>query len=157
MVVSNQVLEHVRDHDRFIYECARVLRPGGIALHLFPLRSCLWESHLDLPLAHWIKDHDTLKAYIRTCSKLGLGKFRSHRESTGVSIDSFAEAHADYVHYFTNYPSFRDLAAIAKRNKLRVSMRHTCEFYFAKCRQIAGRPARWQYPREILDCLLVLR
>jgi SAM-dependent methyltransferase len=31
-VVSNQVIEHLHDTDGFVRECARVLRPGGIAV-----------------------------------------------------------------------------------------------------------------------------
>src|SRR3954470_10773868 len=31
-MVSNQVIEHVHDTDRFVSECLRVLAPGGIAV-----------------------------------------------------------------------------------------------------------------------------
>lgn len=38
LVVSNSVLEHVRDFPSAARECLRVLRPGGLALHYIDLR-----------------------------------------------------------------------------------------------------------------------
>jgi SAM-dependent methyltransferase len=37
-VVSEQVFEHVHDFDQAVREIARVLRPGGVSLHVFPSR-----------------------------------------------------------------------------------------------------------------------
>jgi SAM-dependent methyltransferase len=78
-VMSNQVMEHVADHDRVFAETSRVLRDGGYAVHLFPLKHCLWEDHLNLPLAHRIVHHDLLRWYIKSMSRLGFGKFGEHR------------------------------------------------------------------------------
>ena len=36
-VISNQVIEHVRDHDRLLADVARVLKADGLSVHLFPL------------------------------------------------------------------------------------------------------------------------
>ena len=43
VVLSNQVMEHVADHDRVFAETNRVLRDGGYAVHLFPLKHCVWD------------------------------------------------------------------------------------------------------------------
>jgi SAM-dependent methyltransferase len=51
LICSESVLEHVLDKDLAMYECARVLKPGGIAVHLFPRRFHLVETHIYVPLA----------------------------------------------------------------------------------------------------------
>jgi ubiquinone/menaquinone biosynthesis C-methylase UbiE len=38
MVVSRAVLEHLRDVDGFLAEAARVLKPGGVMVHMMPSR-----------------------------------------------------------------------------------------------------------------------
>lgn len=54
LVVSRTVLEHVADVGRFVAESARVLRPGGYAVHLVPCRYApfaLLSRAIPLPLA----------------------------------------------------------------------------------------------------------
>jgi len=148
IILSNQVLEHVADHDHLFAQTRRTLRTGGYAVHLFPLRHYLYEGHLLLPLAHRIGDHDLLRGYIAWMSRLGFGKFREHRRSAGVSIAEYAERHADYMHYFTNYQSRAEILALSKRHRLRASFRYTREFYTAKLRALAGLAPRYAYARR---------
>ncbi len=42
-VFSEYVLEHVQDHDELLAEIQRVLRPGGVSLHVFAPRYSLLE------------------------------------------------------------------------------------------------------------------
>lgn len=53
VVISNQVLEHVPDIDLVAREIARVLKPGGRSLHVFPDAGVLTEPHSKIPLLHW--------------------------------------------------------------------------------------------------------
>ncbi len=53
VLVSNQVIEHVPDLDLVVRETARVLKPGGICIHLFPDRSVWFEGHASIPFLHW--------------------------------------------------------------------------------------------------------
>src|SRR5207302_1342424 len=51
LVVSTSVLEHVMDVDPVMAEIARVLKPGGVALHLYPTKRRFWiEPHMFVPL-----------------------------------------------------------------------------------------------------------
>lgn len=145
VILSNQVLEHVADHDHLFAQTRRTLRPDGYAVHLFPLRQYLYEGHLLLPLAHRIGDHDLLRGYITWMSRLGFGKFREHRRTAGVSLAEYAERHADYMHYFTNYLDHAAVLALGKRHRLRASFRYTREFYTAKLRALAGLAPRYAY------------
>jgi SAM-dependent methyltransferase len=146
--VSNQVGEHVLDHAHFFGEVRRTLVRGGISAHLFPLRHYILEGHLLLPFVHRIRNIDLLRAFIRTCSRLGLGKFPRFQKSDGVRLEDFTERHADYMHYFTNYLTQKDVMAEAKRQRLRVSFRYTQGFYTNKLRTMAGLRPVLQYRRN---------
>jgi len=53
VVLSTSVMEHVRDKPAVFREIHRVLKPGGLSLHLFPSRWYLpVEPHLLVPLAN---------------------------------------------------------------------------------------------------------
>ncbi len=148
VVMSNQVLEHVHDHDRLFAETARVLRDGGYAVHLFPLKHYVWEGHLHLPLVHRIRYFDLLRAYIRALSRLGLGTYDYHRREQNMTLDEFAERHADYMLHFTNYLTYREVTRLAKRHGLRPSFRYTKEFYLLKLRSMVGREPVLRYRRQ---------
>jgi SAM-dependent methyltransferase len=135
VVVSNQVCEHVPLLDTFFRENARVLRPGGVAAHLFPLRDYILEGHLYLPLVHRIASHDLRRDAIAALSRMGLGKYRK-----GVDdLDVFVERHSDYVHHLTHYRTWPQVADAAKRAGLRVSYRYTPDFYLRRLALLAGR------------------
>jgi SAM-dependent methyltransferase len=147
-VISNQVLEHVRDHAFLMREVRRTLLDRGISVHLFPLRHYLLEGHLQLPLVHRIRNTDLMRAYITACSRAGLGKFRTHQRTFGSTLEEFSSRHADYMHYFTNYLSQTEVMRLAKRERLRVSFRYTFGFYTNKCRMLVGLPAMLTYSRD---------
>jgi SAM-dependent methyltransferase len=141
-IISKQVLEHVADHDAMFAEIARTLRDGAFSVHLLPLKHHLVEGHVNMPLVHWLKDHDRLSGYIRLMSRLGVGKFR---KQAGLSLEAFSEKYADYLHHHTHYLSATDVMRLGKKHRLRVSFRYTKEFYFAKLRSLMGRPPRQAY------------
>ena len=156
ILVSNQVGEHVEDHDRFFREVARTLRPGGFSVHLFPVGHYLYEGHLLLPFVHWIHDHDLLRAAIATASRLGLGKYAEHKRLYKAGVHAFAEAHADYLAFCTNYTSFRRLTRILRRCGLRSSRRYTSNLYWAKARSLLSlpRPARYARRNPLVEAVL---
>lgn len=158
VVVSNQVLEHVVDHRHFFGEVERVLVPGGSSLHLFPLRHYVYEGHLLLPFVHRIRSDDARRQYIAALSRVGLGKFRSHHTSTGVPLDEFAERHADYINYWTNYLSEGEMLRVAAGARLRASFRYTPEFYLQKMTALRGNPPLTTYRndnRGVLDSIAI--
>jgi SAM-dependent methyltransferase len=159
VIVSNQVLEHVRDHTRFLREVRRTLRADGVSAHLFPLRHCVYEAHLNLPLVHRIRSAALMRAYIRACSRIGLGKFRRHRRASGVTLDEFVDRHANYVRHLTNYVTQRQIVRLARVERFRVSFRYSPGFYTTKLRTFAGLAAPRAYRAdrsETLDSIAVL-
>lgn len=54
-VISTSVLEHARNKPEAFAEIRRVLRPGGVTVHLFPSKWYLpSEPHIYVPLVNWL-------------------------------------------------------------------------------------------------------
>lgn len=60
---SNQVIEHVPDLALTASEMARVLKPGGVALHLFPDKGVWREAHSRIPFLHWFPKNSIPRIY----------------------------------------------------------------------------------------------
>jgi SAM-dependent methyltransferase len=141
VVLSNQVVEHVFNHELFFHEIARVLRVGGFSVHLFPLRHCIREPHLHIPFAHWLRSSEVITSYIKMCSLLGIGKYRKTLREDGslYPLHDYAKRHADYIIRNTNYLTQRKVFDIVKATKLHASFRYSDYYYTEKLRSLAGR------------------
>jgi len=140
-VISNQVLEHVEDHEFVLSEVARVLKPSGRSAHLFPVRENVLEGHVHIPCSHWIRDRGRLRMYIGIMTSLGIGNFRQQqREDPQLDRAQFAETRADYLLRLTNYITTNDLVDIARRAGLRCSFQYTEHFYWNKLRSSLRLP-----------------
>lgn len=159
IIISNQVLEHVDDHDFLFSEVHRTLRWGGSSVHLFPLKHYIREAHLGLPFVHRINNHDLLCFVINLFYSLGLGKY----PSPGViSMQEYVENKAAFLLHSTNYLSYREFVGLAKRHHLRVSSRYTKEFYTSKVRSLLKIKPTYSYAakRSILmdwTAIIILR
>ena len=81
MVVSNQVFEHMAAPIDALHEIARVLKPGGVLLAIFPHAEVWFEGHVGLYFAHWLRRLPRAqKAYLTASHFLGFGYYRE----TGV-------------------------------------------------------------------------
>lgn len=135
VVVSNQVLEHVRDHRLFFSELRRALAPGGFSVHVFPTRHCLVEPHLKIPFAHRMGDRDRTARYIEFATRLGFGRYDARVETRR----SFAVRHADYLAENVNYLSVPEIRQLAAQSGLHATFRHTPGLYAAKLRSLLGQ------------------
>jgi SAM-dependent methyltransferase len=145
IISSNQVLEHVSDHQRFMGQVHRTLNKAGVSIHLFPLIHYIWEEHIDMPLVHRISQYNLLKSYIKLCSLLGIGSYGAHKRDYGMTVDWYSEEHADYMSFMTNYLSSKEILRICKNSKLRADFSYTPEFYATKIRQIFKLPQKYLY------------
>lgn len=144
-VISNQVMEHVRDHAGAFASIARVLRPDGLSVHLFPLRSSWMEWHLKMPFAHWVENGDLSYRYIRAASWLGWGTWRAYcRRVAPIDLDTFARMNRDFLAFETNYLTPRELSRLARAAGLRHSYRYTRDLYANRLRIALGQPVRHQ-------------
>ncbi|HVQ74092.1 MAG TPA: methyltransferase domain-containing protein [Candidatus Binatia bacterium] len=75
-IISENTFEHVRDIRRVMAECARVLRPRGLLIVIFPPFWGPSSHHLDLvtrtPFLHWVFSYPALlKAYLSILDERG--------------------------------------------------------------------------------------
>ncbi len=65
VVLSDQVLEHVRELDRLATEMARIIKNKGEGLHTFPAKWRVVEPHLFIPFVHWLPKNRLRRWYLR--------------------------------------------------------------------------------------------
>ena len=105
LIVNNQVLEHVLDLDRVLSEFARVLKPGGRVLSLFPDRGVWREGHCGIPFLHWFPKRSRPRVwYAAVLRAAGLG---NHKQ--GKSILRWSEDFCDWLDRWTHYRPNREI------------------------------------------------
>jgi SAM-dependent methyltransferase len=101
VVISNQVLEHVMDYDSSLAELARVLKPGGAFLHMFPSRWIPIEPHVFVPFATVIRN----RAWLALWALLGV---RNQFQRRMPALERARTNHA-YLLNHTNYLTRRSI------------------------------------------------
>ena len=119
VVYANQVFEHVRFLDKMMFECARVLRPGGVLLTNFPLATYPVEGHLKIPFAHWVPPGAPRVRYLRPWCALGWFKKK------GCSASERAVELDRYLREETFYRFMNEVASVAR-------------YYFESCEVETG-------------------
>lgn len=89
VVLSTQVIEHVRDLDGFFGEAARVLKGGGIMANIYPSRRCWIEAHTLIPFYPWFP----CDAVVQLSAKLGI---RNHYQK-GFTPETVIAVNRDYL------------------------------------------------------------
>jgi ubiquinone/menaquinone biosynthesis C-methylase UbiE len=103
IVCANTVFEHVEQLDVALAEIARVLKPDGLFLNIFPTIGVFREGHCGVPFAHWFQSTPVAqKHYLRLMRKLGFGHL-----TAGKAAEEWAAGFADYLQRFTFYRSLR--------------------------------------------------
>jgi SAM-dependent methyltransferase len=156
IVVSNQVGEHLRDHQHFFGEIARCLSPRGFSVNLFPLKYVILEWHVLVPFAHRVKNYDVLTAFLGIAGRARSVLLRT--DETPEVLTDRAINQAAYIIKYTGYVGYGDLLSATKRYGLLMSTRYTKEFYVQKVRQMFSRPPLYAYSRQrsiLGDWLLV--
>jgi SAM-dependent methyltransferase len=105
-VCSNSVFEHVQDHDLALREIARILRPGGLSIHIFPARYSLIEPHMFVPFGGIIRN----PYWYRLWASLGVRNRFQH----DMSAAEVAKANLRYSQTGINYLPVDTLLKIAR-------------------------------------------
>lgn len=101
VLVSDNVLEHVRNYPEMIAEFHRVLRPGGLMLHLFPSLLRPVEAHVFVPLASFFRPY----WWLRLWAALGIRT----RFQAGMTAAQVAHFNQQWLPRHTNYLSLAGL------------------------------------------------
>ncbi|WP_395657323.1 methyltransferase domain-containing protein [Nocardioides sp.] len=107
-IVSDQVLEHVEDLGALAREVARVTKPGGRGLHVFPARWTPREPHMHTPIVHWLPKGALRRAGIRLALRTGQAAPYFANEHT---LEERTEIFDRYSTERTFYRSPRSIAA----------------------------------------------
>ncbi len=95
IVISQVVLEHVMDYEGTFREIHRVLKPGGISLHIFPGRYVFLEPHVFVPLATLFRN----RTWLYLWALLGIrNQFQTRKTAREV-----ADLNYQYLNAHTNY------------------------------------------------------
>jgi SAM-dependent methyltransferase len=135
VVTSNYVFEHVTDMESTLSEIARVLKPGGELLALYPDRYTLIEGHCHVPFAHWFGKGSRVRPYyVAAVRALGIGGARRGRSFMQYGRDVGA-----YIDRATCYRSPREFRALF--DKYFDHVRHI-ESEWLTARKTSGRALR---------------
>ena len=107
VLYSWQVLEHVLDLARVLEENRRILKPGGIALHIFSGRYSLMEPHVRVPLATMVR----ARWWLGLWAVLGI---RSEHQA-GKGAREVARLNFAYLASQTRYPRRATILRQARR------------------------------------------
>jgi SAM-dependent methyltransferase len=105
VVFTNQVIEHIEDLDAVLTELCRVLKPGGVTLHLFASRDIWREGHSGIPFLHWFDKGSKLRyLYAFGLRRLGFGRDKGARSPEQWTKNKLFE--------LDNYCFYRDRSTI---------------------------------------------
>jgi len=107
VVYSNQVFEHVRFLDQMLAESARVLKPGGTFIALFPLATYPVEGHCLVPFAHWLPPGRARQRYLAAMLTLRIG-----RRFAGMSNRQSAAEWDERLRQFTFYRFLNEITGL---------------------------------------------
>lgn len=107
-VFSTSTLEHVQDHDLAFSEMARILRPGGAAIHTFPPRYILIEPHIYVPLGGAVRSF----WWYLLWATLGI----RNEFQTKMGATACARHNLHYSRSGLKYPPLKHLLQVARKH-----------------------------------------
>ena len=127
-IVANQVFEHVPDLDLSLREIARVLKPGGAFLALFPDRTVWREGHCGIPFLHWFPKGTKARVYYAaTLRALGAG----YNKTDFPGVMNWAKSFCHWLDQWTYYrPPDEIRAAFARHFRRTENIEH--EWFVAR-------------------------
>lgn len=137
-VVSNQVLEHVWNHDHFFKENYRVLAKKGFSIHLFPIKELLIDGHAFLPKVHKLNSWDAIYRKVKFYSKLRIGRYRTEKRIYNNDVTFYSKVWADKIYHYCNYQTYQEISKSIKKNKLCLTTRFTFGYYWRRFREVMG-------------------
>jgi SAM-dependent methyltransferase len=131
LVTSNMVFEHVRDYDAAFSELGRVLKAGGMMMHVFAARYSLLEQHSFVPLASIVQSYWWLYLW----AALGI----RNEFQKGCTAEQTARRNHKYLRENTRYPTKRQVMELARRYFDNVAFREDVYIRFTpQGRQLPG-------------------
>jgi SAM-dependent methyltransferase len=157
VLISYYVLEHVEDLYSAVLEMFRIMKPGGIGIHLYPAHLHFVEDHLSMPFVHWLpKDHRRHNA-IKLFTSIGIEP--KWEELSHMSIREKADRYFDFSSKETFYRTPREVVKTFKK----VGFRSTFESHKhdrivqSGLDKIIPKPILSGLLNRFVGCILVIR
>ncbi|MDP8993365.1 MAG: class I SAM-dependent methyltransferase [Pseudomonadota bacterium] len=110
-VVSSSVLEHAQNYEEVLHEIKRVLKPGGLSMHVFPAKWYLpTEPHMFVPLVSWLWPH-VPRWWLALWARLGI----RNEFQQGLSAADVVEKNVKYSREGISYLSTRAWTRVSMR------------------------------------------
>ena len=100
LIISDQVFEHVLHQRKAFNEIYRVLKNGGVSIHVIPAKWQIIEQHIFVPFGGFIKTY----SYYFFWALMGI---RNNWQS-GLSVREVARCNNSYAKKYLNYLSCRE-------------------------------------------------
>lgn len=111
---SISTLEHVLDLDLALSECSRVLKPGGLSIHVFPARYMRREPHIHVPFGGFFQNY----SWYLFWALLGI----RNQEQKGLGARETAKRNLNYARGFLNYPKLEFILGTARKHFAKVEV-----------------------------------
>jgi len=100
LIISDQVFEHVSEQEKAFREIRRVLKTGGVGIHVIPAKWQIIEQHICVPFGGLVKSY----YYYYFWALLGI----RNKWQTGLSAKDAAGRNIKYARECLNYLSCRE-------------------------------------------------
>jgi SAM-dependent methyltransferase len=122
LIISDQVFEHVIEQEKAFREIHRVLKNGGVSVHVIPAKWQLIEQHINVPFGGVIKSY--LYYYFWALLRI------RNKWQRGLSAKETAMGNIKYARESLNYLSCREY----ERMMAQIPFRHSWEeLQYMKC------------------------
>ena len=112
VVLSNQVFEHVADHDSYLQNCFRMTKKNGLVIISFPPKDVWLEPHLFFPFIHRFSPETQIVKLFLIAIYLFSGKIFTKN----ISISEWVENRRLYLENEVNYLWRREVESKLKRH-----------------------------------------
>jgi SAM-dependent methyltransferase len=112
IVLSTNVFEHVENLEGVVEESSRISKRGSFHFHFFPAKYHLVESHLDMPLVHWLPKREIRKKVIKAYLRLGVKPKEGWEDMRKSGLEETAQVLYDYTVNSVYYRSNKEVRSI---------------------------------------------
>jgi 2-polyprenyl-3-methyl-5-hydroxy-6-metoxy-1,4-benzoquinol methylase len=133
-ILSDQVIEHVRDLSGLAQELTRITKSDGIQVHRWPAKFRVFEPHLFMPFVHWVPKG--ILRYSLILFYVVIGKEPRWEHLKGKSIWKKAKKYSEYSHQKTYYRTLSTIGSLFK-NTWKVEFVPNISFRYNLVRKIA--------------------
>ena len=112
VIISNQVLEHVRNMKSTMFRLGKVLNDDGVMYHHFPSKEVMREGHIGITFSHWFPRNSRVRYYYTLFWRyLGFGHRKDNKSPKQWTADML-----DVIDRECYYREYSEIHAILSKD-----------------------------------------